>query len=128
MRASKKDTPVKNAEVPTLEYTHRPLGEDGFAFAGFYTPEKEVRLAFRGREVLYVTGQIVIEATCHEGTCAIGTHGYAIVAGYVVRWQYRRNEEGQPVSEIEPVVDRETKMEIGQIIQKRESLTRIEFR
>lgn len=128
MRTKEKESSPKETGVTTMDYTHRPLGVDGFAFAGYYTPDKEVRLPFRGREVLYTIGQVVIEATCHEGTCAIGTHGYAIVAGYIVRWQYRKNEEGWSVSEIETINDTDTRLELGQIIQKSESLTRIEYR
>jgi len=120
--------PAEERKVTTLEYTHLPLGEDVIAFAGYYTPEKEVRLPFHGREIMYVTGHIVIEATCHEGTCATCNYWYVIVPGYIVRWQYRKNEGGLPVSEMEPVANRETQKEIEQIVLDSEAVSRVEFR
>ena len=45
-------------------YTHLELGQTIEALAGYYTPLKEVRLKYRGREVLYVIGQMVVDASC----------------------------------------------------------------
>ncbi len=112
----------------TLEYTHLPLNEDVIAFAGYYTPEQEVRLPFRGREVLYVTGHVVVESTCHGDSCATANYWYAIVPGYVVRWQYRSNESGLPVTQAEPIAERETQKEIEGIILDREAIARVDFR
>lgn len=123
----------KSAEVPhqaagNIEYVHLPLGEDVLAFAGYYTPEQEVRLPFHGRELLYVTGHVVVEATCQDGACATANYWYAIVPGFVARWQGRRNEAGLPVSEVEPVMDRQARKEIEHLIEQREAVTRVEFR
>ena len=112
----------------TLEYVHLPLNEDVIAFAGYYTPENEVRRRFRDREVLYVTGHVVVEATCHDGSCATANYWYAIVPGYVVDWQYRRNESGLPVTLAEPIVDPETRREIEAIILETEAVARVDFR
>jgi hypothetical protein len=121
--------PQVRAKAPvTIEYAHLPLGEDVIAFAGYYTPEKEALLRFRGRDVLYVTGHIVVEATCHEGGCAAANYWYAIVPGYVLRWQYRRNESGLPVTEVEPIADRETQKEIERLLLEREAVARVDFR
>ena len=119
---------AKETRAATLEYTHLPLGEDVLAFAGYYVPEKEVRIPFQGREILYVIGQVVVEVACQEITCTPGSSYYAIVPGYILKWQYRRNDAGLPVSEIEPVNDRETKREIEQIILEKEAVPRVEFR
>ena len=111
-----------------LEYTHLPLEKDVPAFAGYYTPEKELRLPFHGREILYVIGQVVVETACQEITCTPGSSYYAMVPGYILKWQYRKNEEGLPVSEVEVITDYKTKKEIEHIIREREAVTRIEFR
>jgi hypothetical protein len=128
MNVREKAAPVKSAKSNVLEYTHLPLGKDVPAFAGYYVPEKEVRIPFHGREILYIIGQVVVETSCHEGTCTVGSDYYAMVPGYIMKWQYRKNEEGLPVSEIEMITDFKTKKEIEHIIQEREAATRIEFR
>jgi len=128
MKVKEKSSPAEARKTNVLEYTHLPLGKDVPAFAGFYMPEKEVRIPFNGREILYVIGQVVVETACQEITCTTGSSYYAMVPGYILKWQYRKNEEGQPVSEIEAVTDFKTRKEIKQIIQEREAVTRVEFR
>ena len=128
MKVREKSTPAKIPEATVLEYTHLPLGKDVPAFAGYYIPEKEVRIPFHGREILYVIGQVVVETACQEITCTPGSSYYAMVPGYILRWQYRKNEEGLPLSEIGTVTDLKTKKEIEQVIQEHEAVTRVEFR
>ena len=128
MKVREKSTPAEIPEATLLEYTHLPLGKDVSAFAGYYIPEKEVRVPFHGREILYVIGQVVVETTCQEMTCTPGSSYYAMVPGYILRWQYRKNGEGLLLSEIETVTDLKTKKEIEQIIQEHEGVSRVEFR
>ena len=116
--------------ITKLKYTHLPLGEDVEAFAGYYTPEKEARLKYNGREVLYVTGHVVIEATCcasDETGCRTANYWYAIVPGYLLEWQNERNEAGLAVSEVEQISDKETQNSIKQIILDNESVARVDF-
>ena len=130
MKVRQEPVPAAETAKPptTVEYVHLPLGEDVVAFAGYYTPEQEVRLPFRGRELLYVTGHIVVESACHGDTCSPQNYWYGIAQGYVVRWQYRKNESGLPASEVEPIVDRETRKEIEDIILRTEAVSRVDFR
>ena len=116
--------------ITKLKYTHLPLGEDVEAFAGYYTPEKEARLKYNGREVLCVTGHVVIEATCcasDETGCRTANYWYAIVPGYLLKWQNERNEGGLAVSEVEQISDMETKNRIKQILLDNESVSRVDF-
>jgi hypothetical protein len=128
MKVREKSAPAKILKATVLEYTHLPLDQDVPAFAGYYIPEKEVRIPFHGREILYVIGQVVVETACQEITCNPGSNYYAIVPGYVLKWQYRKNEEGLPLSKIEAITDFKTKRKIEQIIEEREAVTRVEFR
>ena len=106
------------------EYTHLKLDEDyATGIAGYYTPQKEVRLKYNSREILYVTGQAVIESSC----CGIGSWGYVTVPGYILDWQSKENEVGLPVSDIEPISDEEAQNNIRQIIQTSEVISQIEF-
>ena len=120
----------EESKVKTVNYTHLPLGEDVEAFAGYYTPENEVRLKYNDREVLYVTGHLMIEATCcaeGETGCRTASYWYALVPGYVVEWQSERNKDGLPVSEVELISGRETQNDIRRIILKNEAVARVDF-
>ena len=128
MKVREKAAPAKMPKVTVLEYTHLPLGTDVPAYAGYYMPEKEVRIPFNEREILYIIGQVVIESACQEITCTPGSSYYAMVPGYILKWQYGKNEEGLPLSKIEAITDFKTKKEIEHIIQEREAVTRVEFR
>ena len=106
------------------KYTHMELGKDvAIGIGGYYTPQQEVKLKYNGREVLYVTGQAVVESSC----CNTGTWTYAIVPGYIVNWQNTNNDTGLPVSEVEPIPDEETREKIRQIIQTKEAPSMIGF-
>ena len=111
-----------------MEYTHLELGMDyATGIAGYYTPEKEVRLSYNGREVLYVIGQAVVESACSGGACSTGSWWYSIVPGYLLQWQNERNKAGLPVSEVEPILDEETRNNIRRIIQASEAISQITF-
>ncbi len=108
----------------STKYTHLELGTDVEAgIAGYYTPQKEVRLRYNGREVLYVVGQAVVEASC----CDAGSWVYVIVPGYIVSWQKTKNEAGLPVSEVELILDEEARDSIRRIIQTSEAISLVEF-
>ena len=92
--------------------------------AGYYTPLKEIRLKYDGREVLYVVGQAVIESSC----CGIGSFTYVLVPGYIVRWQKEKNKNGLPVTEVEPVSDKVSQENLRRIIKEAEHILQIEFR
>ena len=106
-----------------LDYTHLPVDEDVTCVAGYYTPLKEVRLKYNGREVLYVVGQAVIESSC----CGIGCWGYVLVPGYIINWQEQANDAGLPVSEVEPISDKTVQASIRRIITEAESIPQVEF-
>ena len=107
----------------TIKYTHLELNENVNCVAGYYTPQKEVRLKYDGREVLYVIGRAVIESSC----CGTGDWGYALVPGYIVNWQTERNDAGLPVSEVEPVSDEAIRDSIRKIIKEAEGVSQTEF-
>ena len=107
-----------------IKYTHLKLDKDlSIGIGGYYTPRQEVRLKYNGREVLYVTGEAVVETSC----CNIGSWTYVIVPGYIVDWQNTESDDGLPVSKVEPVSDEETRKKIKKIIQDKEGTPAIEF-
>ena len=106
-----------------MKYVHQPLNKEVGAVAGYYCPQKEVRMDYEGREVLYVLGQVNVEASC----CGVGCWVYAQVPGIILKWHSEQNEAGLPVSEIEPVADSETQSKMSQIIKEKEKVSRVDF-
>ena len=106
------------------EYVHLNLGEDIHALAGYYTRDREERLKYNGREILYIVGGCTVESTCCGGS---GCFGYAVVPGYLVAWKNKTNKEGLPVSEVTPISDDETREKVTRIIQEKEGVRNIEF-
>ena len=114
--------PIGSTEKTTTSYRHTKLGEDIVTgIAGTYTPEKEVRLPYNGREVLYVVGEATLASSC----CGVGNWVYVAVPGYVLQW-HGSNDDGGPVSEVEAVGAAERE-EIRKIIELKESTDRIDF-
>ncbi len=105
------------------KYTHLELNRDVPAPSGYYTPQKEVRLKYDGREVLYVLSQAVIESSC----CGANDFNSALVPGYVLGWRAEKNRDGLPVSLIESIADEPTRDAIRKIIKDTEHITRTEF-
>lgn len=93
-----------------------------FGIGGSYVPDKEVRIAHEGREVLYITGHTNIETAC----CGVSNWGYALVPGYIVKWRSEKNASGNPVSEVEPVPPEEQNS-LRQLIESREIVAQVQF-
>ncbi len=105
------------------KYTHLELNKSLKAFAGYYAPQKEVRLKYQGREVLYVIGHVVIDASC----CGPVDCNYSVVPGYIIKWQSETNKDGLPVSEVEHISDKAAQDNIRKTISETENVSRIEF-
>lgn len=104
-------------------YTHSPLGEEIQAAAGRYAIETEKTLLFRGRNVLVAIGYATVDSSC----CGTGGCGFAFVPGYIVGWKVSRNENGEPVSEVEPVADAKEREELRRIICTAEKVGQVNF-
>lgn len=111
--------------IRTKTYTHLKQGENVmFGIAGYYTPQQEIRLPYKGREVLCIIGQVVLESSC----CTVNTDwAYALVPGYILNWRDGVNEDGLPVSEVEPVRDTKEREEIRKAIQTQEPSAMVDF-
>jgi len=79
-----------------------------------FTTSTEHTLEYKGRKVLYCYA----EATAISFCSASGANyaGNMIVRGYVVRWKYGTNEDGEALSEIEPIIDKKDQEEISHIL------------
>jgi hypothetical protein len=104
-------------------YSHLELNKEVPAPSGYYTPCKEVRLKYNGREVLYTVSQAVIESSC----CGAGDFRSAQVPGYIVKWRAEKSKDGLPVSLVEPITDKSTRKAIRKIIKSTENVSQTEF-
>jgi hypothetical protein len=92
--------------------------------SGLYIPYKEVRLKYDGKELLYIIGSSTLESSCCGGG---GSCGYAVVPGYILKWQRGKNKNGLPISEVEPIDSDAAKRAIAKTIRDTESVGNIDF-
>lgn len=102
-----------------IEYTHTRINEEVYCIAGYYAPGKEGRIKYKDKEVLYVLGNASVESGC----CGPGSWSYVNVPGYVIHWQTKTNESNLLVSDIEPVHDKNERLEIEKILRDSEPTT-----
>ena len=107
----------------TQKYAHQEIEKEVLFPAGYYTPRKEVRLKYNGREVLYIAGYVVVDASC----CGAANWAYVLVPGYIVHWQHERNENDLPITDVEPVKEETAKDAIRKLIREAENIQPIEF-
>jgi hypothetical protein len=122
MRDWERLCPVGEEErVLIQEYVHPILGEEIESIAGAYIVTREVRMQFRGRDVLVLVG-------CARAAACCGTGGgtFAFVPGFVAHWKCGQ-KDGLPISIVEPISDERLRQEIGEAIRRQEGVTQVNF-
>jgi hypothetical protein len=109
--------------METESFVHPELNREITAIGGHYLWVKEDRLPFEGRQVLYLVGYAVLDATC----CGVGGFACALVPGFVVEWKSALSPDGRPVSRVERIRDEPTQSEIRRSIQDREMVHQVNF-
>ena len=107
----------------TKEYTHVDLNKEVESISGHYTLDAENVLKHNGRDVLYLIGHAVMDSSC----CGVGGCRYALVPGYLIEWKNKKDDAGNPVSEVEPISDDKSKSEIQSMIMETEVINQIQF-
>ena len=105
-------------------YHHHELGEQTAFGVGFFTPENEVRLAYEGREVLYVTGE---RLEISSDKCGTGSYPFALVIGFITGWQSGRDIMRRPISDVEPITDNATQEAVRSLIAAAVPESEIDF-
>jgi hypothetical protein len=105
------------------DYIHAELGKEVNALSGYYVAREEKRIAYNSKEVLCLIGDYVTEGFC----CGKSESSYAQVAGYIVNWKAKREKNGTPVSEVEPITDEKAKKDLTEIIKGSEFVRIVEF-
>jgi hypothetical protein len=110
-------------EANKVEFKHLEPGKEiVFGIAGYYIMFKEVKIPYKGREVIYLVGKAVIESSC----CGTGNWVYASVPGYIINWHIGE-KDGSPVSIVEPISDPGERDELNKIIEEKEALDIVYF-
>ena len=106
----------------TRDYAHE-LKKEFQSISGKYVLEKEISVEVDGKTVLYIVGNAIVDSSC----CGVGGCRYALVPGYVRKLKTKRNESGLWVSQVEPVVDPESRKKITQLIKQKEWVNQVQF-
>jgi hypothetical protein len=88
-----------------------------------YILSQEKRLSYNGREVLYFIGCAVVDASC----CGPGGCSYALVPGYVKQWKYRLTPENLPVTQVEPIGNKDVQKALQRLIKKKDPVQQVDF-
>jgi hypothetical protein len=108
----------------TKDYVHPNLEEEVTAIAGSYVPQREMKIAVNGREILAIIGYGVVDTSC----CGMGGGRFAVVPGYIEKYKYTVNDQGQQVSSVDPIEDNwDVKREIIRLIEEQESYCNVRF-
>jgi len=106
------------------DYSHPELNQPCEFFGGSYHFIKEGKLNYHGREVLYFLGVAGVESSC----CGTGGCAFIKIPGFIRSWKTKQDESGQPVSEIEKIVEEEVQRDIREIFEKKyPAFRQIEF-
>jgi hypothetical protein len=105
------------------DFIHPNLGQEITAIGGHYVFNKEGRISFNDREVLYMVGYAVVNTSC----CGVGGCAYALVPGFINDWKYKKDINGLFVSQIEPIRNTIEQREIRRLIQKKEIIQQVTF-
>lgn len=106
----------------TKEYTHE-LQVEYHSISGRYEPEKEEKILVDGKEVLYVVGNAVMDSSC----CGPWGCRYALVPGYVVKWKYKKDDKGNPVSLVKTLINVDVSKELAQLLKAKEGVMQVQF-
>lgn len=103
-------------------YTHE-IAQEFRSIGGRYELDKEGVIDWNGSAVLYAVGNAAVESSC------CGTWGcrYALVAGYVIRFKFGCDEEGNPLSEVVSIEDQSVRDSITELMKKQESVSQVIF-
>lgn len=112
-----------STDTDTQEFVHPRLGQEVTAIGGHYVFGKEIRCPYHGREILYFVGYAVLDSTC----CGVGGCAYVLVAGFIKKWKFKKNDKDCTVSQIEPIQARLDQQQIRKMIQKKEMVYQVTF-
>ena len=107
-----------------IGYTHLPAAEEVGPVGGACLIAEEI-LKYKGEDVLYVISQAAEFITFCDGSYIRGI-GSIFVKGRIVEWK-TKNREGELVSQLEAIINKEEKQEIKEILKAKHTISDIYF-
>jgi len=104
------------------DYTHE-LGKQIRSISGRYMLEREERIEMEGLDIFYVVGNAVVDSSC----CGVWGCRYALVPGYVKKWKYRSDAQGNAISLVDPIADEDERRKIKGFLMREESINDVQF-
>ena len=115
---------MKNKSTDNIvEYTHGPLDESIVAIGGSFRITEEKRLAYDGKEVLYLVGLAHMDNAC----CGAWGCCYAIVKGVVEDWKCKEDQQGYAITRVVPIADQNERDQIRKKIMSVEMVQQVVF-
>ena len=112
-----------DSEIGLQDFSHPELNVQVTAIGGSYFMLKEDRLSFNGEEVLYLVGTAIFDTTC----CGTGGCAYALVPGFIQKWQYKTDANSRPVSRVKPIGQERLRRKVREMIFEKESVHQVDF-
>lgn len=97
------------------DYIHHPLNTEIRSIGGYYKVLQEGVIDFEGGKVLYALKGAQADTAC----CGPAGMGFISVAGILLSWKSRKNENGLPVSEVRHITDTESRKRLKAALRKR---------
>ncbi len=112
-----------DSDTKLQDFSHPELNVQVTAIGGSYVLFKESRLRFNDEEILYLVGTAIFDTTC----CGTGGCAYALVPGFIRKWQYKTDKNSRPVSRVKSISEERIRKKIREMIFKKESVYQVDF-
>ena len=94
------------------EFEHLVLNTEINSISGHMVIQKEEKMIYNGKQLLFYTGYGVTDSSC----CGNGAAIFTYVPGYIVNWHSKTSDNGTNISEIDTIEDDSARKEITKII------------
>lgn len=99
------------------------LDEEVRSISGWYQLSREEIFEQGGKRILFLLGEGEADTAC----CGSGGCRYALVPGEVIDWKSSQDEEGRPISQVEPIKDPVIREEVRRHIINTEGIHQVQF-
>ncbi len=106
----------------TRQFVHA-LNEEYRSISGWYQLYKEEIVEQDGKKILFLLGEGMADSAC----CGSGGCRYALVPGEVIDWKSSQDEEGRPISQVEPITDPMIREDVRRHIRETEDIMQVQF-
>lgn len=99
------------------------INEEYRSISGWYVLYKEEIIEYDGKRILFLLGEGEADSAC----CGSGGCRYALVPGSVVAWKGSQDEEGRPISQVDPLMDPAIREYVQRHIMETEGISQVQF-